>query len=68
MQTVNIAIRCLKTVSEELGDQRDLCAAIESVVSVALLELFDKLEVCSVTIEDEHGGSGESFGTSSGKW
>ena len=63
MHIVNIQVRCRENTSENVNCQADLGLAIESAVSVALLELFSEVDVDRVEalwVEDESRHCGDS--------
>jgi len=63
MRIMHIQVRCPAAAQETAHQcQSDLCLAVESVVSVALLELFATVEVEEIRIEDEsHEASDDSY-------
>lgn len=60
MRIMHIQVRCPATVQETVECPSDLCLAVESVVSVALLELFATVEVEEIWVEDESHDGGDS--------
>lgn len=60
MRIMHIQVRCPAAAQETAECQPDLCLAVESVVSVALLDLFATVEVEEIWMEDESYDAGDS--------
>jgi len=57
MYTIHIRVHCPDTFSEVLvGDVEQTELTIESIVSTALLEVFDSVQVENVTVYDSSDG------------